>query len=121
MLSVTAFLHQPGTFSRRSGMHPLVEAVGARPIFYEDTYRRVMKRSWTLGHALRCFGNRYYGSEWNELCPLVDDVRLYRRCPEDCDVVHFMWGEFAGPKWSGLVRRKARICGSARLLSMRTC
>ncbi len=107
-MNVAAFYHWPKQFSRRSGMYPLVEALGAVPVKYERPYRMLMARSWTLGHALQRFGNWYYGSEWNGLCPIVDDWRLYRRCPRNLDVAHFLWGEFAGPIWPGLMRRKAR-------------
>lgn len=107
-MKVAAFYHWPKQFSRRSGMYPLVEALGAVPVKYERPYRMLMARSWTLGHALQRFGNWYYGSEWNGLCPVVDDWRLYRRCPRNADVAHFLWGEFAGPMWPGLIRKRAR-------------
>lgn len=49
-MRIAAILHKPPSFSSRSGMYPLVEALGAEPVFYDETYKALMDRSWTLGH-----------------------------------------------------------------------
>lgn len=96
---ICAILHAPGEFASRSGMLPLAEALGARTLFYDFTWERLQKRSWTLGHNLRRFGNAYYGSEWNALVPFRDERRLAREFSKHpAKVTHFMWGEFASPR-----------------------
>lgn len=107
-LKLGMYLHRPVQFSHRSGMLPLVEALEGTPIFYDRFWRRLRSRSWTLGEAARHFGNWYYGSEWNGLFPLIEEWQLARKTPGGLDVAHFLWGEFAGPSWPGLFRRKAR-------------
>lgn len=97
--SVCAILHAPDEFASRSGMLPLAQALGARTLFYDFTWQRLQKRSWTLGYRLRRFGNAYYGSEWNALVPFRDERRLARAFSKSpAKVTHFMWGEFASPR-----------------------
>lgn len=108
-LRISAFLHQPPVFSQRSGMYPLAEALGAEIKYYEDTYKRVMRHSWRLGHALRKWGNSYYGSSWNALLPYWGEWLLARTMPNACEVAHFLWGEFAGPRHPRWFRKKAKL------------
>lgn len=97
--SICAILHAPDEFASRSGMFPLAQALGARTLFYDFTWQRLQKRSWTLGYRLRRFGNAYYGSEWNALVPFRDERRLAREFSKHpARVTHFMWGEFASPR-----------------------
>jgi glycosyltransferase involved in cell wall biosynthesis len=107
-LEIVAFLHQPPSFSSRSGMYPLVEKLGAHPIFYEERWRAIQTFSWTLGHWLRNFGNWYYGSEWNALIPIWDEWRLRRKAPSQFDIAHYLWGEFASPRRRAAIHRRAR-------------
>lgn len=107
-LSVYTILHEPRQFARRSGLLPLVEALEAHPVFYEDTWRKIMSHSWTLGHWVRLAGNRYYGSTWNSLLPVLDEWKLARQLPRNVDIAHFLWGEFASPRYVGPFRRRAR-------------
>lgn len=116
-VKVAAALHIPRTVSRLEGMYPLLEAVGAEPLVYPITWETLQERSWTLGHALRRLGNAYYGSTWNALVPLRDELRLARasRALEPA-VVHFLWGEFASPRHPRLFRR-----GGAKLVGTFHC
>lgn len=117
--------HQPEGFTRRSAFPPLIETLGARTLLYEPVWSRLQGRSWTLGQLLRQFGNWYYGSTWNALVPLRDELRFLRAIKQDgrC-VVHFLWGEFASPKLSRLYRRKGALlvgtfhCGARRQASV---
>lgn len=104
---VYAILHHPREFASRSGLFPLVEAVGATPVFYDESWRVLQRRSWTLGQWVRQFGNWYYGSTWNSLIPCWDERKLLRQLPEQSRVLHFLWGEFARPKRRGAFHRRA--------------
>ena len=96
---VYAILHHPENFAQRSGLFPLVQALGATPVFYDMTLERLQKRSWTAGQWLRDWGVRHYGSTWNALVPWRDERRLAREADAGAgDVVHFLWGEFAAPR-----------------------
>ncbi len=96
---VYAILHHPEIFAQRSGLFPLVQALGAKPVFYDITWERLQKRSWTAGQWLRDWGVRHYGSTWNALVPWRDERRLARAADARAgDVVHFLWGEFAAPR-----------------------
>ncbi len=113
MSNVYAILHHPPGLSQRSGMYPLAEAVGATSIFYERSWERLQEKSWTLGSWLRAFGNAYYGTAWNALVPVRDELRFLRAIPRGPAIAHFLWGEFASPRWGGLFRRKgARLIGT---------
>lgn len=86
----------PVTISLTSGMMPLTEALGAEKILYTLRWHGLQKKSWRLGNALRQWGNRYYGTEWNGLVPILDErLLLHRlgraRAPR---IAHFIWGEF---------------------------
>jgi glycosyltransferase involved in cell wall biosynthesis len=108
-LEVFAILHHPPHFSARSGMYPLVEALHARPIFYEEAWVKLEARNRLLGDWLRRIGCWYYGSAWNGLIPMVDDYRLAAQLPEaGCDVVHFLWAETATPVRKSPFRRKSK-------------
>ena len=91
----------------------LVAALGAKALWYEIAYEKVMRRSWTLGHLLRQFGDAYYGTTWNALVPVIDEWRLSRQIDSSDPVVHFLWGEFAAPRWPGLFRKRGgRVVGT---------
>jgi glycosyltransferase involved in cell wall biosynthesis len=100
-----AVLHHPAGFSRRSGMYPLAEAVGATPIFYEFGWARWQRRSWTLGHLLRRLGQWTSGSAWNGWIPVIDEFRI-RSKVEPGSLVHFLWADFGSPQWLAAWRRK---------------
>lgn len=106
-------LHHPSGFSEKSSLMGLVAVLGAKSLWYEITYEKVMRRSWTLGYFLRRVGDAYYGTTWNALVPFVDEWRLSRRIDSSSPVVHFLWGEFASPRWPGLFRKQGgRVVGT---------
>ena len=108
-LRVVAFLHHPEGFSEHSGMIPLVRELGALQIRYRATWWEVQQRSFTVGRLLRLLGNRYFGSEWNAMVPVVDELRLARRLPRAGRfVAHFVWAEFARPRIGTLFRARGR-------------
>ncbi len=90
-------------------MVPLVRELGARAVHYRATWWEVEQRSFTAGRLLRRLGNRYFGSDWNALVPVVDEVRLARHLPRrGAFVAHFIWAEFARPRIGTLFRRGGR-------------
>lgn len=114
MMPVHLVLHHPSGFSEHSAFKPLVELLDVPSLYYEITWEKLQARSWTLGHLLRRIGNRYYGSEWNALVPVWDELRFAHAVGcQSPHIVHFLWGEFASPRWPGLLRRRgAAIVGT---------
>lgn len=99
--------HHPDSFAQRSGFPPLIEALGARELSFAMSWQKVARRSWRLGHALRQWGNRHYGSAWNGLVPYYDEWRMARQVREESGaVVHFIWGEFASPRQPAWFRKR---------------
>ena len=97
----------------RSGLYPLTEAIPAHACVYKKVWLPLSKRSWTLGHNLRRFGQWYYRSEWNSLVPLWHDLWMRRRIPRGQSIVHFLFPEFAAPRDSGFLRRRgAQVIGT---------
>lgn len=111
---VWAILHQPESFSRRSGLVPLVEALNAKQYQYTPAWEQLQKKSWTAGYLLRKTGNLYYGSGWNALVPFWDEWRMRMACPRHSPfIAHFLWAEFAGPKNGAWIRRRGgRVVGT---------
>jgi glycosyltransferase involved in cell wall biosynthesis len=101
--------HQPKTFARQSAFNALAPVLGAHAITHGVAWEALQDRSWTLGHLLRRAGQRYYGSEWNALVPGIDELRIAGAIPRGQSIVHFLWGEFASPRWPGLFRRKGAV------------
>jgi len=99
-------LHHPPGFPEKSCFMGLVTALKAEALWYEITYEKVMQRSWTLGYLLRRWGDAHYGTTWNALVPFLDEWRLSRRIDSPSSVIHFLWGEFASPRWPRLFRKK---------------
>ena len=91
-----------------SGLRPLALALPLVPIYCRNGYLALMRKSWTLGRALKLWGVRHYGSNWNSLLPWVDERRILDRLPRSREPypVHFIFGEFAGPKNMRAYRRK---------------
>ncbi len=127
---VYAVYFRPDDFAGRSGLEPLAEAVGAIPIRHGCFWKKWGRLNWRIEAALRRWGQRYYGSEWNYLAPIWDEWRIARRVRESNAVVHFLFAEFAGvchPRFfrarrARLVgtfhaspRRQERVCGKMRL------
>jgi glycosyltransferase involved in cell wall biosynthesis len=113
MTTLYTILHQPGDFLSRSGMYPLVEALGACPVWYGPAWKPFEKRSWTIGKGVRELGCRWYGSTWNYLLPVMDEITLSRKIPRnEAAIVHFLWGEFAGPRSRRRFDRGGPIIGT---------
>lgn len=109
-------------FSGFSGMMPVSREVGAVVIQFEPAYAGWMRRSWTLGNALRQWGIRHYGSAWNSLAPGRDEARIRRALPAGAGPypLHFIWGEFAAPKRVAPYRRRgARVVVSVHCSARR--
>ena len=103
---VYALYAHPAYFTRRSGIFPLIDAVGAIPWLYEPAWERLQKRSWTSGHALRRFGQWYYGSEWNGMVPVWDEIRFASRLRgPGPSILHCIFAEFSAPRMAGLYKR----------------
>ncbi|HIE10193.1 MAG TPA: glycosyltransferase family 1 protein [Kiritimatiellae bacterium] len=106
---VVAFLHHPEGFSEHSGMLPLVRDLRALQVRYQAAWWTVQQRSFTAGRLLRLLGNRYFGSEWNAILPVVDELRLAGHLPRRGRfVAHFVWAEFARPRMGSLFRARGR-------------
>ncbi len=109
-------------FSPYSSLTPLAELLGAETLVFRPVWARVLKKSWTLGQALRNWGIRRYGSYWNALLPGWNEACFLRRlsgraggCP-----VHFWWGEFAAPRRvAPYHRRGARVIVSVHCSARR--
>lgn len=105
--------HDPPVSDRASGLFPLVQHTGASMITYACAWSGLQARSWTLGQAVRSAGRRYYGSAWNYLLPVVDDLRLARSFrASGAQIAHFLWGEFASPPCRGLYRSARALIGT---------
>ena len=106
----------------QSGLRPLARVLPLQALFYRPVYRRVLRRSWRLGDALRQWGIRAYGSTWNDLLPIWDEARILRALPR-CGApfpVHFIFGEFAAPRRvAPYHRRGARVVVSVHCSARR--
>lgn len=105
--SIHLIQHHPQFFAKRTGFPALREVLQATPVWYDPAWERLQARSWTLGHWLRRAGIAWYGTTWNSAIPLWDDWRFLKAIPRhERAVAHFLWGEFALPKWPALYRRR---------------
>lgn len=106
------FRHLP-KFDERASLFPLVRRLDAQVLEFDFFYVRWKRRSWMLGHILRSFGEWYARSTWNALAPWVDERRFLREIERGPSIVHFLWAEFASPRFSGPYRRRgARLIGT---------
>ncbi len=108
-VSIYAIVTKPAGFSRRSGLFPLTESLGARPCLYRKWWPRVLRVSWRAGHILRVWGQRWYHSEWNALVPILHDVWLRQVIPGGRSIAHFLFAEFAAPRNAAPLRRRGAI------------
>ena len=98
---------RPEGFSEHSGLWPAVHATGIVPVEFGERWRRWQQKSWTAGEWLRAWGNRWYGSAWNSLTPIVDEQTILQALPSgEPHIVHWLWGEFAAPKHADVYRRR---------------
>ena len=117
-----AVVFAPDTFSEYSGLWPVLRELGAEALEFAPLWQRMEARSWTLGNALRQWGNRHYGSTWNALVPHWDEARFLRKLPrkKESYPLHFVWGEFASPRRvEPYHRRGARVAVSVHCSARR--
>jgi len=105
---ITHVTRVPVTIPLTSGMMPLTIALGAKKIFFSLRWHSLQQYSWRLGNALRKWGIRYYGSEWNGWVPFWDEVRIRRGLGHSHTprIAHFLWGEYGAPKHVEPYRRR---------------
>jgi glycosyltransferase involved in cell wall biosynthesis len=90
-------------------MRPLAEALGAEVVLYNDGWQRWgQRRSWRLGMWMRQLSRWWYGSQWMYLLPIHDEWRLRKAMPRACDIAHFLFGEFAAPRYDRPFRDRAK-------------
>ena len=100
----------------------MVRMLDAKSLKFSPVWERLQQNSWTAGNALREWGVRYYGTNWNALVPWWDEARFRRELPlrETPYPLHFIWGEFAVPKRVGLYHQKgARVVVSVHCSARR--
>lgn len=105
-----------------SGLRPLARDLDLVPVYCRTAYLAAMKRSWTLGNALKQWGIRRYGSAWNALVPGWDEARILRGLPRAAESysVHFIFGEFVAPRRPRPYHRKgARVIVSVHCSARR--
>lgn len=96
---IYALLHDVVHYCPRSSFPPLLENLDCRVLPYHPAWKRADRISWTLGHWVRAWGNRHYGSQWNWFLPYVHEARLASRARAGHgDVVHFLMAEFGSPR-----------------------
>jgi len=112
--SIYHVLHLPKYFAARTAFVPLVEKLEATPVYYDIAWEKVAEKSWTLSHLLRRAGIAYYGSAWNALVPVWDELKMARAMSAAGPrIVHFLYGDFATPRSRRLFRRKQdRLIGT---------
>lgn len=98
--SVVHVTRVPVSIPLTSGMMPLTVALGVEQIRFSLRWHTLQQHSWRLGNALRQWGIRYYGTEWNGLVPMVDERLILWRLGRSREprIAHFLWGEYAAPK-----------------------
>ncbi|MDD2239922.1 MAG: glycosyltransferase family 4 protein [Kiritimatiellae bacterium] len=90
----------PVTIPLTSGMMPLTVELGVEQIRFSLRWHNLQQHSWRLGDALRQWGIRYYGTEWNGLVPILDERLILWRLGRSREprIAHFLWGEYGAPK-----------------------
>jgi glycosyltransferase involved in cell wall biosynthesis len=111
---IYAYYHRPRYFGSHSGLSPLADAVGAHHVTHGIYWEWLAYYVWWLGNPLRRIGQRYYGSDWNAIVPVWDEIRFASRIKRSsASIAHFLFAEFAGPRWTQPFRRRgARIVGT---------
>jgi len=111
---IYALFHNMPTMAKRASFIPLFDQLDCKVLPYNCVWGLVQERSWTLGHYLRSWGFRYYGSSWNWFIPYFHEYVLSREADaKQGDLVHFMMGEFGSPRHPGWFKRRgARLAGT---------
>lgn len=102
---------RPEGFVSRSGLAPLAEVVDAEWLDYPPwKWWVVYDRWWQAGIALQRFGRWFYRSEWSDRIPVIGDWSLARRLPSgEPWLVHFLFAEFASPRWRRLYTSRGGV------------
>lgn len=118
---VVAYLFHHPSLSGRSGMGPLVEALGARAVYYDVAWERLAARSWRLGQWVRRWGQRYSGSEWFAPWPWWDERRLLLALPRGRpSVAYYVFADFTPPMLVDRARRRgARLAATFHVSARR--
>lgn len=112
----------PVTIPTVSGMMPLTAALEVDEIRYTLRCYSLQQISWRLGNGLRQWGNRYYGTDWNGLVPVLDERWILHRLGRAPArrLAHFLWGEFGTLKHiEPYHRRGIRVVVSAHCSARR--
>jgi glycosyltransferase involved in cell wall biosynthesis len=96
-MRIYAVHHISPGLTARSAMAPLAEHVGASSIYYSRIWRKIGRRSWTAGEAVRRLGVQLSGSGFTEWLPYWDEWSVMRSIAQGPAVAHFLWGEMASP------------------------
>lgn len=116
---VYAVYTHPSYFTKHSGIYPLIESVGAVPVLLPTSWERLQAKSWTLGHLLRTWGQRYYKSQWNALVPIIDELRIAKRIAANRKLVHYIFAEFLNPGMLKSGLRKTPTIGTYHVSARR--
>ncbi len=94
-------------------MYPMVEAVGAEPVFYDIWWEPLLRKSYTLGTWAQALAGAVAGSRMSGLVPFRDERRFLRAIIETPAIAHFIWAEIAWPLMPGRFREKGcKIVGT---------
>lgn len=100
-------------FDVHSSFGPLVQQLGSTVIPFDFRFLQRPRWGWRIGHVLHTASNWYAQSTWNALAPWVDERRFLKTIRPGPSLVHFLWAEFASPRWAGPYRRRgARLIGT---------
>jgi len=117
---VYAIYFRPPYFVSRTGLEPLAEVVGARKIIHRCFWDRTYRLNWRLGNLLKKWGQGYYRSDWNGIMPVWDEIQIARRIkPAFPCIAHFLFSEFAGPRWTAPFRRRGALIAGTFHASVR--
>jgi glycosyltransferase involved in cell wall biosynthesis len=109
-MRVVAVSHDHRTLTAHSSINQVPLTLGIPIVMFRQSWRKLDTRSWTLGYMARRFGAWYYGSLWNEVLPVVDELHALRRIrPGAQDVIHFMFVEFGSLSLVREWRKRARF------------
>lgn len=102
-------------------MAPLVETLGAQPVYYDVVWERLQTKSWRLGQFVRRWGQRWSGSEWFAPLPIFDERRFIRRLPKGTpSIAHYVFADFTPPVYGRAARRRgARVVATFHVSARR--
>ncbi len=121
MIPTFCYLFHHPSLSGRSGMAPLVEALGAEPVYYNVAWELLQSRSWRLGQLVRTWGQRWSGSEWFAPWPIWDEWRLIRKLPKNApSIAHYVFADFTPPMYTRAAQKRgARVVATFHVSARR--